>query len=102
MCQQRDEEADRKPAYTPISMADTQLGEIALEDAAQKGGAPPFYTLLVGPQLKTMAVVLARKMNAVQVGNVLAPYINIQVEPRYLGTEWCLITPRGAFGSKGC
>lgn len=98
MCQQREEQ---KTAYTPIQDPPADLSEITLEMAAVKGGLPQFHTLIVGPNLRIFAAQLARKLNATQFGNPLCPYINVEVEPKYLGSEWCLVTPKGAFGSEG-
>lgn len=100
MCSQRDE--DPEPAFTPINHGvPCDLSEISLEEAAVRGGLPQFHTLIVGPSLRVYAAQLARKINATQLGNPLCPYINVQVEERYIGAAWCLITPKGAFGSKG-
>jgi hypothetical protein len=101
MCMQREEPVGLPPTYTQLQPGSVDLTEASLEEAASRGALPAFYTLHIAENLRVSTAAMVRKLNATQLGNPLAPYINVRVEPGFAAGEWCLQTPRGTFGSRG-
>ena len=93
---------DDKPEFTEVQTGGIDLSHIALEFAAVGAGIPSAYTLVVGPYLRVIAMVMLRKLQGQQANNPLCPFLNLRVDETLGPNSWYLETPAGNYGSRGC
>ena len=89
------ENAKTYPIYTCLSMT-------ALEMAAEKIGPSKTYTLYVGSKEFLQAKRLLRDLNMQVRDNILASYVNLDVDLEYDTYEWSLHNNSECFWRPGC
>jgi hypothetical protein len=81
-----------QPLNSTIMQPNMTLCKIAIEECLRDIGPAWVYTLRVSKEAFVSTRTLARELAAQVVDNPFAPYLNLLIDPSYVGGEWSIST----------